>query len=131
MIQEAETVFGLVEMVAPNVQLIDRIVEHVVGQLLVFGRRPAALVMVGRLIGAERPKRAEAVACDRHLGAFAFRHLDADVVVLRTRVAPVADAAPVEVVRTAGRCRCAAVAPDGRTYHDWNGSVIGFRCVMN
>lgn len=117
MIEEAEAELGRIEVVAPNVQLRDGVVEHVVRQPDVLGRLAAALVVVGRHIGAEAAERAEAVACDRHRGALALGQLHADVVVLRARRAPVSDAAPVEVVRAAGRRRRAAVAPDGRTYN--------------
>lgn len=129
MIEEAEAELGRVEVITPNVQLRDAVVEHVVRQSHVLGRLAASLVVVGRHIGAEAAERAQAVARDRHRGALAFGHLHADVVVLRTRRAPVADAAPVEVVRTAGRSRRAAVAPDGRTYKTIRHDTKRRRCL--
>lgn len=65
MIEEAEAEFGIVVIVATDIQLLDRIVEHIVGQFDVLDGRSAAFVVVGRQIGAEGAERAQAIAGDR------------------------------------------------------------------
>jgi hypothetical protein len=51
----------------PDVQFVDRVID-VVRQLDVFGRRPAAFVVVGGNIGAERLDGAQTVPCYNFVG---------------------------------------------------------------
>lgn len=68
MIEEAEAEFGVVEIVATHVELLDVVREHIVGQSLVLDGRTASFVVVGRHVRAEGAERAEAVARDRNGG---------------------------------------------------------------
>lgn len=111
-------------MIALHVQLLDRRV-HVVREIQIPGRRAASLVLVGRNVRAEALQRAQTIARVRFHRALALDHLHAHVVILGARVAEVADATPVELVAAARRRGIAPVAPDGFTYGETEGQLVG------
>ena len=113
MIQEAEAEAGVRVVIPPHIVLLGGVI-HVVCQSHILGRRTAALVLIGGYIGAEA-QCTQAIPSDGLLGATSLGHLDADVVALGAGFAQVANAAPVELFRAAGRGRGAAIAPDSST----------------
>lgn len=140
MIQETETEFGRIVIIASNVQLFYRIVEHIVSQTNIFRCLTTSLIMIGRYVRAERSERTEAISCYRNrswtkianiwkwrtvklisvgsrfsLTPFPFSHLHAYVVVFGTRVTQKSDASPVKFVSATRRCWCTSITPDRRT----------------
>lgn len=66
MIQEAVAEFCGIKVIATNVQLFDRIVEHIVGETDVFRCWSTSFVAIGWQVGTEAAvQRTQTVANDR------------------------------------------------------------------
>lgn len=113
MVEEAEAERCVREEVALHVVLLNRVID-VVGQAHILGGRATALVLISGNVGA-KVESAKTISSYCFLSSATLRHLNADVVALRTLLAQKTDAAPVEIVGTAGRCRGAAITPNGGT----------------
>lgn len=156
MIQETIAKFSRIEMFAMDIQLFDCIVEDIMSQTNIFWWGPTPFIAIGRQICTiSAIQCAQAITCNGNrcwndgkklsafprqytafmgkwsdLTSFALDHFHTNVIVFGTLFAPIADATPMEILRTSGRCWCASIAPNCRTFREFERSQTSQQAII-